>query len=168
MSNSPLLLEKQIQRQVLIRSVVPGTGPRHDQLSHQLKLPLGSQKNLRISHFKTQLFRARDTLGNLAPEGQEVQSQKWHNFEEQRHRRAFAQTGSWVRKKGGQDSPTKTKAGSKRGTGIVCSLAEWAWWGIRWANRDQVPCRDYIWTISTWTSVWCLCGCFYVFYLNFS
>lgn len=107
-------------------------------ISASRKLPLGSQKNLRIPCFSTQSSLEH---GNLAPEGQEVQNQKWQNLEEQRHRRAFAQTGTGVRKIGDQESPTKAKAGSERWMGITCSLPEWEWWGTRWANRDQVPCR---------------------------
>lgn len=95
-------------------------------------------RNCSFQH--TELFGGQGTLGNLAPEGQEVQNQKWQNFEEQRHRRAFAQTGTWIRKMRDQESFTKAKAGRKRWIGITCSLAEWEWWGIRWANSDQVSC----------------------------
>lgn len=57
---------------------------------------------------------------------------------EQRHGRAPAQAGTWVRKMRDWESPTKAKAGKRGWIGITCSLAVWEWWGIRWASREHV------------------------------
>lgn len=109
-----------------------------------------------------------DTLGNLAPEGQEVQNQKWQSFEEQRHRRAFAQTGTWVRKMSDQESPTRAKAGSKRRMGITALWQN----GNDEASGELTETKSLvgllIWTISKWTLIQCLYVCFYVLYPNFS